>query len=460
MNIYIQLENIIRELDGKLLIAVLAASRGHEVIISDTESIEKGIKRGFLAPGIFHTKSLTPGINKISYLKDIIKKNNLVTSLDEEGGLIRDNYSKFLKERYSETTVKNASAIFCYGANDSKALKKFFSKYSSKIHKTGSPRIDLWQRYFLKYWELPKKFSKNPFLLVVSNMSYANFAKPFKTLIDTQIKNGLYKFKPSMFRETFLTASDQFKTTLSFIEAIKYLANNNKGYDIVLRPHQNEDVESWKIFLEGVPNVYVYRKGSITGWINNSFAVMHNGCTTALEATVSKKPLLTYIPNKQNLFGNNLPNKLGYKIKTKNQLLSKVNYFFKTMKTKRKTNMVKHLPKIVVKKIHIDKKELAAKKIIKQWEKLSKNKSDFMESNNWLSFKLLLKMMKINGIRNKIFKDLFTKKINIKSTSYKFPPFEADDINMRINKLKKILKIKKNLKCKLLSDKTILIKPS
>ena len=60
MNIYIHLENVIRELDGKLLLGVLAASRGHEVIISDLESIDKGIKRGFLVPGVFHTKSLTP----------------------------------------------------------------------------------------------------------------------------------------------------------------------------------------------------------------------------------------------------------------------------------------------------------------------------------------------------------------------------------------------------------------
>ena len=70
MNIYIHLENIIRELDSKLLLATLAASRGHEVIISNIEAIEKGIRRGLLAPGIFHTKSLTPGPIKISNHKE------------------------------------------------------------------------------------------------------------------------------------------------------------------------------------------------------------------------------------------------------------------------------------------------------------------------------------------------------------------------------------------------------
>ena len=101
--------------------------------------------------------------------------------------------------------------------------------------------------------------------------------------------------KSKFFKQTFLRASQQFKTILAFIEAIKYLANNNKGYDIILRPHQNEDLDSWKIFLKGIPNVHVNREGSITGWINNSFAVMHNGCTTAFEATISGKKSNSFI---------------------------------------------------------------------------------------------------------------------------------------------------------------------
>ena len=159
---------------------------------------------------------------------------------------------------------------------------------------------------------------------------------------------------------------------------------------------------------------------------------------------------MTYVPNKQNLFGNNLPNKLGYKIKTENELLLKVNYLFSRVNSNRQNRKNKQLPKIVIKKIYIDNKELAAKKIIKQWEKLTKNKRNFNNSNNWLLFKLHLKAMKINGIRSNIF--------NFKKENYKFPPFRKDDINMRIKKLKKILRIKKKLKCSVLSDKTILIK--
>ena len=458
MNIYIHLENIIRELDSKLLLATLAASRGHEVIISNIEAIEKGIRRGLLAPGIFHTKSLTPGPIKISNHKAMIKKGNLVTSLDEEGGLINQGYDKFANERYSEETIKDASAIFGYGIEDTETLKNIHSKYSSKMHKTGSPRVDLWKPLFVKYWGKPESMPKRPFLLVVSNMSFANFVQPFKNIIKRQKKNCLYDFKPNLFMQSFITASEQYRTIAAFIDAIRYLSKHNKGYDIVLRPHQNEDIESWEVYLEGIPNVYIIREGSITGWINNAFAVMHNGCTSAIEATISKKPLLTYVPNKQELFGNDLPNKLGYKIESKDNLLLKVNHLFDNINLDNKAISDKHLPDQVVKKIYIDNQELAAEKIIKHWENLSINQSNFSKSSNWIMFKLLLKAMKINGIRSKVFKGLFSGKFNFRTENYKFPPLEKNKINEKVKKLQDILGIKKNLESKLLSERTVLIK--
>jgi len=44
MNIYINVEIATRELDSKLLLATLAAARGHHVILSDLESILKGMR--------------------------------------------------------------------------------------------------------------------------------------------------------------------------------------------------------------------------------------------------------------------------------------------------------------------------------------------------------------------------------------------------------------------------------
>ena len=111
-----------------------------------------------------------------------------------------------------------------------------------------------------------------------------------------------------------------------------------------------------------------------------------------------------------------------------------------------------------IKKIYIDNKELAAEKIIKHWENLSKNQSNFSKSSNWTMFKLLLKSMKINGIRSKVLKGLFSGEFNFKTKNYKFPPLEKNKIQAKVKKLQDVLGIKKNLECKLLSERTVLIK--
>ena len=320
MNIYISVEITSRELDSKLLLATLAAARGHQVIVSDLESITKGINSGILSPGIFHTKSLTPADHKIARHKAMIDKGFLITSIDEEAGLDMNGYEEFSKTRYSEQTIEQASAVFGWGNDDVDTLKKLYSKYASKIHKTGSPRVDLWKSLFSDYWGVPKSTPKRPFLLVSSNMSNANGMMPTYLRIKMRTKSGYYKRKPTLLSDEFTRSADNTLKTSAFIEAMQYLANHNKGYDIVFRPHPTENIEAWKSYLEGIPNVHVIREGSITQWVNNSFAVMHNGCTTAIEATVSKKPLITYAPFQTN-YDKHPPNNLGYRVESLEDLL-------------------------------------------------------------------------------------------------------------------------------------------
>ena len=72
MNIYLSLEVAARELDSKLLLAVLAASKGHEVVISSFGQILNALKTRIIKPGIVHTKSLTPSKKKIEKHQAVI----------------------------------------------------------------------------------------------------------------------------------------------------------------------------------------------------------------------------------------------------------------------------------------------------------------------------------------------------------------------------------------------------
>ena len=179
MNIYINVEISDRELDGKLLLAVMAAARGHQVIVSDNSGIDRGFRSKLFAPGIFHTKCITPLDKKVNFHQTLVQNGSLITSIDEEAGLDMVGYEEFSKTRYSEQTIDMSSAVFTWGEDDMEFLEKFYPKHKSKLHKTGSPRIDLLNSSFLEYWKVSKKIPKRPYLLVSSNMGMANYIKPF-----------------------------------------------------------------------------------------------------------------------------------------------------------------------------------------------------------------------------------------------------------------------------------------
>ena len=61
--------------------------------------------------------------------------------------------------------------------------------------------------------------------------------------------------------------------------------------------------------------------------------------------------------------------------------------------------------------------------------------------------------MKLNGALTRLFKSE-----NQIERNYKFPSFNEKNTLIKINKLKKILKIKQEFSCKLVSDRTLLIK--
>ena len=76
------------------------------------------------------------------------------------------------------------------------------------------------------------------------------------------------------------------------------------------------------------------------------------------------------------------------------------------------------------------KKNLHLKKLY-NWESLAKNQTNFSKSTNWIKFEFLLKLMKINGIRSRIFKSLFSGKFFFEK-NFKFPPLEKNEIDIKV----------------------------
>lgn len=454
MNIYIDVEIAARELDSKLLLAVIAASRGHHAIVAVTSEILSAVEKGVFAPGIFHTKSLTPADFKISRHEELKNRGFAITSLDEEGGLLDYGYDDFARWRYSDASMGQASAVFCWGADDTETLKRLHPGHADKIHQTGSPRGDLWGPLFDNFWETPKFAPKKPFLLVSSNFT-VNTVMRIDEKIRKKRESGALETDQSVV-EALESYAENFRMISAFVQGIKHLAKHNTGYDIVLRPHPTERIELWRELLHGSSNVHVIRNDSITAWINQAFAVMHNGCTSAMEATVNGTSVVTYVPFAQE-HAHQLPNELGYRAESPSDLLKTVTKLY----DKSQSNTIKRAGTLhggpVTTKIYIDDAELAAEKIVTVWESL--DNGNLSRPSSLRAFQASLKLAKLFWrTRRRFRKKSFAQNI-APNGNVKFPPLEPADVRSRINRLQQILGLNQDLRVDFLSNHAVSVRP-
>lgn len=283
-----------RELDSKLLLAVVAASRGHTAVVSDKPTLRSGIRMNLFRGAIFHTKSVTPDQFKISFHRQILGKGLHLTSQDEEAGLEHEGFETFARRRFARESVEQLSALFCWGPEDFDFLVGKYPEYRDRIHLVGSPRADLWGERFANAAITPQRFGLNGYLLVSSNFGVP--AKPFGEIFRGHLNAGYYSRDPGMLNERLQRFSGKFALIPSFIQALIRVGEVFPTLQVVFRPHPTESISLWEIFLKDLPNVRVIREGSSADWIHRSKALIHSGCTTAFEGRLAGKPVISFEP--------------------------------------------------------------------------------------------------------------------------------------------------------------------
>jgi surface carbohydrate biosynthesis protein len=197
MNIYLPIEVKLRELEGKMLLAMVAAERGHVVIIGEKKDTLNLAKAGKLPPGVVHDKSFTPGQYKIDYFKKLKEYGHFISGQDEETGLLDESFDDFATRRFSEETISLADKVFAWGAHDAQSLREIYPNYKNRIIATGSPRVDLWRSEFDSYYKKSTTV-RNPDILVASNFGYPIDENPFWNRVARLRKAGYFERDPEM----------------------------------------------------------------------------------------------------------------------------------------------------------------------------------------------------------------------------------------------------------------------
>ena len=447
-NVYILSEYFKREFHSNILVSLIAADKNFNIYIGTDRVYKKLIYKKLLSPGIFHTKSISHGAEKTSFNKYLFSKKFILTSIDEEHGVIdKGNFiDLFIKPRISSKDLKYFSALFCWGNYDYQKYIKFFKE--KKFYLTGSPRVDLWKKKFVSIWKLKKSRKKN--ILIISNFSFSNNLYSLSEIIKRKNKEGYYKRSPKLKKQELNYCKYQKKLMFKFIDLIEYLSKKLINKNIIFRPHPTENVQFWIDKLKKFKNVKIVQHGILSPLIYGSEVIIQNGCTSSLEAFISNKKVIDFNPikNKGNKFGE-FTKEFAIIAKTNKQVLDEI--LSKTIK-----NTQKKQKKVNSRMIFLDKL-LSSQKIVKIWQKLIPKNYNFYSNNH---FKIRLILFYYDFINYYITLVILTlkKKYYLKKIIFhKFSGVQDLEINKFLSDLQKILKIKKNIKISRLGKEFIKI---
>jgi hypothetical protein len=77
---------------------------------------------------------------------------------------------------------------------------------------------------------------------------------------------------------------------------VAHLSEAFPQYTIVVRPHPSENVAQWEQETRSLANVRVAREGNVVPWLIAADVVIHNNCTTGVEAYCVGTPVVAYRP--------------------------------------------------------------------------------------------------------------------------------------------------------------------
>lgn len=297
MNIYIKMEVRVRELEGRLLLALVAAERGHRVLLGDFRTLLS--HRHWLPPGIFHDKALVPSEQRVEHRERLRRAGFVITSQDEEHGLTSD-FARFARDRFSAESLGQAATAFAWGPRDAAGLVGAFPSAVGRIVASGSPRVDLWRPEAASFHGARPRMGHEGHILILTNFGVGS-ANPWWTAVADIRASYRWQEDDGGEWKLYETIADAVRLSGHVVRAVRHAALRRPGLRFVVRPHPVEGIDGWRGLLGDLPNVAVVQSGSVSGWIRAARLVVHNGSTTGFEAAVAGVPVVAYTAGGHNV---------------------------------------------------------------------------------------------------------------------------------------------------------------
>lgn len=300
-DILLPVETATRELDAKLLLALFAAEAGFRCHI--------GVMNRIHAPGFPPSIYVSKSVRFAKSARTMTGFGHTVVAWDEEGLVrFRDDIHN---SRIEPEAFSLPAMLFSWGASNSEVWRRHPFYNDCPIVESGNPRVDLLRGEMLPLYRSEAarlRREHGPFALFNTNFSFVNHFKaggrPPKIAGNSYDGDAYLRFK---------SAVDAHKLQLfdAFQAGLPGLAEAIRPHRLVIRPHPSENRSAWVAAAQGLDNVSVIHEGAVVKWLLAAGCLIHNGCTSAVEASVLRRPVLAFRPVEDPELDFELPNSLS-----------------------------------------------------------------------------------------------------------------------------------------------------
>jgi surface carbohydrate biosynthesis protein len=325
--LFIPVENQVRELDAKLLLAGFAAERGYSSYVGWKGTIDAEIID--YPRGVYIAKSITS--RAVKMFRIIRRLGHRIVAWDEEA-VVHYPPDIYYARRCDETALGLTHHLLAWG-EDNKILFEAAPHYNgTKIDIVGNPRVDLLRPEFRDYFKAEVAALRDrygDFILVNTNFGSINGYYPELNVAyekpDAPGELTLGRGAIGLPRELALDMYAYRRGILdAFRDMVPKLAAAFPDRTLVLRPHPAENRDFWGDVLKHCPNVEVVAEGNVVPWLLACAALVHNGCTTAVESYILERPIVAYGPRSHETFDVPLPNSLSVRCDTVDEVVANV----------------------------------------------------------------------------------------------------------------------------------------
>jgi len=294
----IPVENQVRELDPKLLLACIAARRGFSSVVGSRREMEFCIDS--FPRSIYLSKSMT--IRSLLFFQVARRFGHEIVTWDEEA-LVHLPAETYFSRRLHPRAIRHVSQLFAWGPDNVELWKQYpHLPPDLPIHSVGNPRTDMLRPEMHAFYEnevraLRDQYGK--FILINTNFNHVNAFGPDMNLFRPVKRPG----ETARFGRAARGMSREYAERLwhhkhavfkDFQQMIPKLARAFDDVNIVIRPHPTERHDVYRRIAADYPRVHVTNEGNVVPWLMATAVVLHNGCTTGLEAFVLGVPAISY----------------------------------------------------------------------------------------------------------------------------------------------------------------------